>query len=57
MTDVGIVDGSILKIDDFVQSYDLTVYVNHYEPETVNDPPVKIVCDEEALRTKDKNGK
>lgn len=55
---LGIVDGGILKCDDFLQNYELTVAVNHYEPVEKDDPPYKVVCNPEELKAKEtKNGK
>lgn len=55
LKELGIVDGSILKVDDFLQNYELTVNVNHYEPKTKEDPPHKIICDPEQLKAKEEN--
>lgn len=44
---MGIVDGSMLKVDDFLQNYELTVAVNDYQPLEKDDPPYKIASDSE----------
>lgn len=57
LSQLGIVDGSILKCDDFLQNYELTVAINQYEPVEKDDPPYKVVCNPEELKAKeDKNG-
>lgn len=55
LKELGIVDGSILKVDDFLQNYELTVNVNHYEATVKDDPPFKIICDPEQLKAKEDN--
>ncbi|XP_072394210.1 SUMO-activating enzyme subunit 2 [Diabrotica undecimpunctata] len=65
LKDIGIVDGTILKCDDFLQNYALTITVNHYEVKEKDDPPYKIVANAEDLKAKEngeqnggeKNGK
>ncbi|XP_050316111.1 SUMO-activating enzyme subunit 2 [Anthonomus grandis grandis] len=58
LSELGIVDGSMLKCDDFLQNYELTVAINHYTPVEKDDPPYKVVADPEELKPKeDKNGK
>jgi ubiquitin-like 1-activating enzyme E1 B len=49
---VGIVDGSILKVDDFLQNYELTVNINHYEAKDKEDPPFKFIANPADLKTK-----
>lgn len=53
LKELGIVDGSILKVDDFLQNYELTVNVNHYIPEGNKADPYKIVCDPDQLKAKE----
>lgn len=53
LKELGIVDGSILKVDDFLQNYELTVTVNHYEPKAKDDPPYIINADPNELKAKD----
>lgn len=53
LKDLGILDGSILKADDFFQNYELTININHYEPKEKDDPPYKLICDPEQLKAKD----
>lgn len=51
------VDGSILKVDDFLQNYQLTIGINHYVAKEKDDPPYKIAADPEDLKAKeDTNG-
>ncbi|XP_066149326.1 SUMO-activating enzyme subunit 2 [Euwallacea fornicatus] len=58
LSQLGIVDGSILKCDDFLQNYELTVAVNNYEAETKEDPLFKVVANPDELKAKEaKNGK
>jgi ubiquitin-like 1-activating enzyme E1 B len=52
LSDVGIVDGSILKVDDFLQNYELTVNINHYEAKDKEDPPFKFIANPADLKTK-----
>lgn len=53
LKELGIVDGSILKVDDFLQNYELTVTINHYEPKLKEDPPYKIIADPSQLKAKE----
>lgn len=53
LKDLGIVDGSILKVDDFLQNYELTVTINHYEPKAKDDPPYIINADPNELKAKE----
>ncbi|GJQ76990.1 Nhe1 [Trypoxylus dichotomus] len=39
---IGILDGSILKVDDFVQNYELTIYITDYVPSDNKQPPFKL---------------
>lgn len=58
LSQLGIVDGSLLKCDDFLQNYELTVAVSQYVPEVKDDPPFKVVANPEELKAKEeKNGK
>nr|CAI5838702.1 unnamed protein product [Callosobruchus analis] len=52
LKDIGIVDGSILKCDDFLQNYELTIHVNHYEAKEKEDPVFKVVGNPEELKAK-----
>lgn len=58
LKELGIVDGSILKVDDFLQNYELTVNVNHYEAKAKDDPPFMVICNSDELKAKkdDVNG-
>lgn len=40
-------DGVLLKVDDFLQNYELTVAVNDYQPKEKDDPPYKVVSESE----------
>ncbi|CAH2010113.1 unnamed protein product [Acanthoscelides obtectus] len=53
LKEIGIVDGSILKCDDFLQNYELTVHVNHYEAKEKEDPLFKVVANPEDLKAKE----
>lgn len=58
LKEMGIVDGTVLKCDDFLQNYELTVAVNHYEPKEKDDPSFKVIANPEDLKAKDTvNGK
>lgn len=47
LAEMEILDGSLLKVDDFLQNYELTVAVNHYAPTEKTDPLYKIVSEGE----------
>ena len=49
---MGILDGSILEVDDFFQCYKLTVFVNQYEAGK-DEPEFKIVADPSQLQPKE----
>lgn len=53
LNEIGIVDGSILKCDDFLQNYELTVAINHYEPQEKDDPLYKVVANPDELKAKE----
>lgn len=53
LNELGIVDGSILKADDFLQNYELTININQYQAQEKDDPTYKIVCDPDQLRAKE----
>ncbi|XP_030760508.1 SUMO-activating enzyme subunit 2 [Sitophilus oryzae] len=53
LSELGIVDGSILKCDDFLQNYELTVLVNQYEAVEKDDPLYKVVANPEELKAKE----
>lgn len=53
LKDLGIVDGSILKCDDFLQNYELTIAVNHYVAKEKEDPLYKVVANAEELKPKE----
>ncbi|KAF2882494.1 hypothetical protein ILUMI_23678 [Ignelater luminosus] len=56
LSELGIVDGSILKVDDFLQNYNLTIGVNHYVAKEKDDPPYKVVADVDDLKPSVENG-
>lgn len=51
-----IVDGCILKVDDFVQNYELTVTVIHKDPAR-DEPSFDIVADPDSLKPKEDDEK
>ncbi|CAG9760606.1 unnamed protein product [Ceutorhynchus assimilis] len=57
LSELGIVDGSILKCDDFVQNYSLTVAINQYNPLEKDDPIFKVVANPEDLKAKEEEVK
>ncbi|XP_076264949.1 ubiquitin-like activating enzyme 2 [Rhynchophorus ferrugineus] len=57
LSDLGIVDGSILKCDDFLQNYELTVAINQYEAVEKDDPFFKVVANPDELKAKESNTK
>lgn len=56
LSELGIVDGSILKADDFLQNYELTINVTHYEPKDKEDPPFKLIANLEELKATQESG-
>lgn len=53
-------DGSILKVDDFLQNYNLTISINHYEAKEKDDPVFKVIGNRDELKAKEEaveNGK
>ncbi|CAG9859331.1 unnamed protein product [Phyllotreta striolata] len=53
LAEIGIVEGSILKCDDFLQNYELSVAVNQYEAKEKDDPLYKIVANPDDLKAKE----
>ncbi|XP_044269565.1 SUMO-activating enzyme subunit 2 [Tribolium madens] len=56
LCEVGIVDGSILKVDDFLQNYELTINISHYEAKEKDDPAFKFVANPDDLKAKQSDG-
>ncbi|KAK5642535.1 hypothetical protein RI129_008702 [Pyrocoelia pectoralis] len=56
LSQLGIVDGSILKADDFLQNYNLTIGINNYIAEK-DKPLFKIDAKSEELKPSQQNGK
>lgn len=57
LADLGILDGTILKCDDFFQNYELTVAINHYEAKD-KEELFKIIANRDELKAKEtENGK
>lgn len=56
---MGVVDGSILKVDDFLQNYELTVGIHNYVAKEKEDPLYTVAADPEDLKAKpeETNGK
>lgn len=52
MADLGVVDGSILKVDDFLQNYELTVGIHNYVAKEKEDPLYTVAADPEDLKAK-----
>ncbi|RZC41680.1 SUMO-activating enzyme subunit 2 [Asbolus verrucosus] len=52
LSELGIIDGSILKADDFLQSYELTININHYEAKEKDDPLFKFIANPAELKAK-----
>lgn len=50
LKEMHIVDGCILKVDDFFQNYELTITIIHKTAER-DDPKFEIVADKEVLKT------
>lgn len=57
LEELGIKDGTILKVDDFHQNYSLTVTITHRERSSVKDesPEFLILANEEDLMPKEEN--
>lgn len=49
LSELDVVDGCILKVDDFVQQYELTVIIQHKEP-TRDGDLFEIIADPDALK-------
>lgn len=49
-------DGSILKVDDFLQNYALTICLNQYEAKEKDDPLYKISADDLEASKEQLNG-
>ncbi|KAK6632657.1 hypothetical protein RUM43_013425 [Polyplax serrata] len=52
LSELGITDGSLLKVDDFLQNYELSIYVNQYEAQK-DEPEFKIIADPSQLKPKE----
>lgn len=52
LKEMSIVDGCILKVDDFFQNYELTVTIFHKTAER-DDPKFEIIADKDVLKTAD----
>lgn len=50
LSEIGIIDGSILKVDDFLQNYELTVYITNYVPKDITEPQFIVHGNTENLR-------
>jgi hypothetical protein len=55
LQEIHIVDGSILKVDDFLQNYELSITVSHKEQEK-DKPEYEIVADLDQLKPKAEEG-
>lgn len=51
LAEMGILDGTVLSVDDFVQNYSLQVIINHREAEH-NKPDIEIVGDQSKCQPK-----
>ncbi|XP_045463652.1 SUMO-activating enzyme subunit 2 [Harmonia axyridis] len=49
---MGVVDGVMLKCDDFLQNYELQIAINHYEAKDKEDDLYKVVVNPEELKAK-----
>lgn len=52
LKELSIVDGCILKVDDFFQNYELTITIIHKTAER-DDPKFEIIADKDVLKTAD----
>ncbi|KRT81872.1 hypothetical protein AMK59_5927 [Oryctes borbonicus] len=50
LQEIGIRDGSILKVDDFVQNYELTIYITNYVPSDITQPQFKVDAKSEIYK-------
>lgn len=59
LNEMGVHDGCVLKADDFLQNYELTIAINQYVPTDPTDPLYKISANPEDLKAKssETNGK
>lgn len=49
---MSVVDGAMLKCDDFLQNYELQIAVNHYVAKDKEDPLYKVAVNPEDLKSK-----
>ncbi|KAK9876752.1 hypothetical protein WA026_014990 [Henosepilachna vigintioctopunctata] len=58
LVEMSVVEGTVLKCDDFLQNYELQIAVNHYEAKEKDDPLFKVAVNPEDLKAKEdiKNG-
>ncbi|KAJ1525915.1 hypothetical protein ONE63_009104 [Megalurothrips usitatus] len=56
LAEMGILDGTVLSVDDFVQNYSLQVIVNHRKAEH-NKPDIEIVGDQSKCHAKEEGEK
>ncbi|XP_059486864.1 SUMO-activating enzyme subunit 2 [Neocloeon triangulifer] len=52
LKEAGILDGALLKCDDYLQNYELTLIIYHCEPKK-DEPPFKIVANPDELKPKE----
>lgn len=52
LKEMSIVDGCILKVDDFFQNYELTITIFH-KPTERDEPKFEIIADKDVLKTAD----
>ncbi|XP_065333370.1 SUMO-activating enzyme subunit 2-B [Cloeon dipterum] len=56
LKEVGIVDGALLKCDDYLQNYELSLIIYHWEPKK-DEPAFKIVANPDELKPKEEDEK
>ncbi|XP_026481713.1 SUMO-activating enzyme subunit 2-like, partial [Ctenocephalides felis] len=52
LAELGIVDGSMLQVDDFLQNYELSITIHQYEPKK-DEPEFQVLSDPSVLKPKE----
>ncbi|XP_046993261.1 SUMO-activating enzyme subunit 2 [Schistocerca americana] len=54
LSEIGITDGTVLKADDFLQNYELSITIMHKVPGR-DDPEFEVVADKDSLKPKEED--
>lgn len=52
LAELGIIDGSMLQVDDFLQNYELSITINHYES-LKDEPEFQVISDPSVIKSKE----